>query len=458
MALKIVQLVLAALLITAALSAEARFVVRMVQVAHRHGHRNPIPDDHTVEICGTEYPCGELTGVGIEMLNSLGRFVRQRYNDLSLVEKPLFPSTRYNSSVVYTRSTGIQRTIQSATGFLHGLFPDDYFYPVVYSHNITTDTLLNTDTVPSVFGRRWLEMDKQNEALNPIVDAYLTWPQMQAAAKDAYSESVCNNPDERSTCAYYLYDIAVSFEADGRLSSKPNLQAVLPALKQYTVAWYRYIYDYSHSKELDRIQGAPSQNLAQTMLANINAHKLSPSFKLYEFSTHDTMVAPLAITFGDHSDATMLPPYAITILVELLQDTESPKDWYVRLLRGSPVPADKGSYEFQLSGIEVRCIDAAGNMYVASTGICPLDNFRRMVDYSRPAAANGQCKMAQNQYDNMGCPRTIEAGKSVPKYCWMYRYVCSQSACPDGYILASQDYQCYPGKKTPGMSPLHSFV
>ncbi|KPA81834.1 putative histidine secretory acid phosphatase [Leptomonas pyrrhocoris] len=196
--------------------------------------------------------------------------------------------------------------------------------------------------------------------------------------------------------------------------------------------------------EIDNTQGAASQNLAQTMLANINAHKLSPSFKLYEYSTHDTMLAPLAVTLGDHSELTMRAPYAVTIIVELLQDTESPNDWYVRPVRGSPTRQANGSYVFQLMNLEVHCIDAAGNQYLATTGICPLDGFRRMVDYSRPSVPNGQCTLAQNQYDNMGCPRTVADGKPVQGYCWMYRYVCPQTACPDGNVLGREDLQCYP--------------
>ncbi|KPA81836.1 putative histidine secretory acid phosphatase [Leptomonas pyrrhocoris] len=444
MPLKVTQLLLAVLLVTAALSAEARLVVRMVQVAHRHGARGSTAVEHSVDICGTEYPCGELTGVGIEMLNSVGRFVRARYSNLSLVEEPLIPSTRYNSSVVYTRSTGLQRTIQSATAFLSGLFPDDYFYPVVYSHNYTTDTFLTTDPTPYVFGRRSLEMDLMDAALNPIVDSYLSREQIAAAAKDAYIEDICSDFTQRSNCAYRLYDVATSFEAAGRLSSRTNLVAAMPGLSAYMIGWYRYIYDYNKSVELDRMQGSCAQNLAQTMLANIDAHKLSPSFKLYEFSTHDTMVSPLAMTFGDHNNVTMNPPYATTIIVELLQDTESPNDWYVRPVRGNPTRQANGSYMFVLNDMEVRCIDAAGNQYLATTGICPLDGFRRMVDYSRPSVPNGQCTLTPHQRENMGCPRTVADGKPVPYYCWLYRYVCPQTACPDGYVLGREDLQCYP--------------
>ncbi|CAJ1038753.1 hypothetical protein IOCL1545_000858400, partial [Leishmania shawi] len=126
--------------------------------------------------------------------------------------------------------------------------------------------------------------------------------------------------------------------------------------------------------------------------------------------------------------------------------------WYVRLIRGNPVKAANGIYVFQQSGIEVHCMDSAGNMYVASTGICPLDNFRRMVDYSRPTVEDGNCAMTTTQYSNMGCPRTIADNEPVPLLCEVYRRVCTNKACPPAHILSAADYQCYPTAETQGPS------
>ncbi|KAK7202282.1 histidine secretory acid phosphatase [Novymonas esmeraldas] len=448
MAAKLLRVLVTALLVAAAVSVDARLVVRMVQVAHRHGARGPLMAENTTQICGSLYPCGELTGEGIDMLNTVGQFARSRYNDPAVVESPLFPSTRYNSSVVYTRSTGIQRTIQSATAFLSGLFPDRYFYPVVYSHNITTDTLLNTDPVPFIMARRWLDDAALNAVLNPAVDQYLTWPEMQAAAKDAWIEGMCSDYNSRSDCAAFLHDVATAFEAAGRLDNATNLNAVFPGLKEVNAAWYRYVFGWNDANELDRAQGTAGQNLAQTMLANINAYRLAPSYKMFEYSTHDVMLAPLAVTLGDQGYTTLRPSYGVSIFVELLQDTADASGWYVRLLRGHPEKAADGNYVFQQSGIQVHCIDAAGNMYLATTGICPLDNFRRMIDYSRPNVVDGNCMMTPTQYANMNCPRTIANNRPVPPRCWVYRYVCVNKACPNTYVLSVADYQCYPTADT----------
>ncbi|KAG5489080.1 hypothetical protein JIQ42_00702 [Leishmania sp. Namibia] len=444
----LLRVLVASLLVGATACVDARMVVRMVQVAHRHGARSAIIEGNTTEICGTLYPCGELTGEGVAMVRAIGEFARERYNNPEFVESPLFPFTRYNSSVVYTRSTHTQRTIQSATAFLRGLFSDDYFYPVVYSQNKTTDMLLNTDPVPSVMGRYSLDKPTLYATLNPVVDAHLTWNAIQAAAKDAWIEGLCTDHSARVDCVLNLYDVAAAFEAAGRLDSATKLKAAYPGLIEVNAACYKYVFGWNDMNELDRTQGSASQNLAQTMLANINAHRLWPSYKMYEYSAHDTTVAPLAITFGDQSETTMRPPFAITIFVELLQDTADASGWYVRLIRGSPVKAANDSYVFQQADIRVHCIDEVGNMYVASTGICPLDSFRRMVDYSRPAVADGNCAMTQAQYDSMDCPRTIADDKPVPPHCWTYRFVCRNKACPATYILSTIDYQCYPTAET----------
>ncbi|TPP42968.1 hypothetical protein CGC21_18640 [Leishmania donovani] len=133
-------------------------------------------NDNTTEICGTLYPCGELTGEG--------------------------------------------RTIQSATAFLRGLFQDDYFYP--HRRGAVRD------------GRSWLDNPALYAALNP---------------------------------------------AAGRLDNATNLKAVYPGLMEVNAAWFKYVFSWNHTSKLDLTQGSASQNLAQTMLANINAHLLSPSYK-----------------------------------------------------------------------------------------------------------------------------------------------------------------------------------
>ncbi|KAG5490817.1 hypothetical protein JKF63_00939 [Porcisia hertigi] len=178
---------------------------------------------------------------------------------------------------------------------------------------MTTDTVFNTDPMPSVMSRRWLDNQTLYATPDTVVDAHLTWDAIQAAAKEAWIEGLCMNYDTRSDCVLHLHEVAIAFEASGRRDSAVALKAVCPGLMEVKAAWYGYILGWKDSKKLDLTQGSASQNLAQTILANINAYRLSPSDKLFQYSAHDTKVASLAVTFGDQGDTTMHPHYAATL-------------------------------------------------------------------------------------------------------------------------------------------------
>lgn len=92
------------------------------------------------------------------MLRTVGTFLRNRYNNLSLVEAPFFKSPIYNASLIYSRSTFFQRTVQSAAALLHGIFPSNKtFYPAIFTIAKETDSLLNSDYIPAAFGRRFVD-------------------------------------------------------------------------------------------------------------------------------------------------------------------------------------------------------------------------------------------------------------------------------------------------------------
>ncbi|GET93752.1 histidine secretory acid phosphatase, putative [Leishmania tarentolae] len=272
---KLICVLAGALLVTAAVLADARLVVRMVQVVHRHGVCSTFMDDGTMDLCDTQYPCGELTVEGVKMMRAVGEFSRKRYNNLSLVESPLFPSTLYNSSLVHTRSTGTQRTIQSAAAFLRGLFQDDHFYPVVYSQNQTTDTLLSTDAVPSVVGRSLLDNPALHAALSPVLDEHLSWDAIQSAAKDAWVERLCSDYNARIRCVLNMYDVAAAFDATGLLDNATHLKAVYPALMKVKAAWFKHVFSWSRTNKIDLTQGSASQNLAQVVLESITTPPVS---------------------------------------------------------------------------------------------------------------------------------------------------------------------------------------
>lgn len=419
------------------------YKVIMSQVVHRHGARSPIITENTTEICGTEYPCGYLNEYGQEMMYAVGEYLRSRYNNVTIVDEPFFPFTKYNASLIYTRSTNLERTIQSAASVLAALFPSGKtFFPVIFSHNMTIDFLLNTDPMPPVLLKRHYDNDGLAELLNPVVDATITWEKLQIMADEGYYGGSCVDYAMRWQCAMDMYDIGTSFEAQHKLDDKPTLAAGIPALTRINGIYYEFVMKYNASVPLLREQGAMAQNLAQTLVSNIYAHLISPSYRMYEYSTHDSMVTPLGVTLGDQSFQTFTPQYGTTYIVELLERADSTK--FVRILRGEPHYNETGdSYFFEETGFVQHCIDSQGQMYVAEDNICPLEDFVRMVDYSKPAVQDGYCVVNQTLYDRMKCPLTVDSPEWLSPDCELYRIACPSNSCPDGYILSAADYQCY---------------
>lgn len=429
--------------------------VVLSQVVHEFGVRTPEVSENQAQICGSRGGCGKITNYGEEMLYAMGDHLRDRYNDISIVDDYFFPEGIYDSSLVYSRSTGFQYTLQSAAAFLAGLFPEEsLFYPVIYSANTTTDFLLLSSPHPMAMLKDKYNEDGEAKELNPVSDTYFTFTTLQKISEELYMSSVCTNEAYRGRCAKELYTVAAYMEASGKLTDKPQTAASMEGLEAVSAAWFDYMYNWNAMDVLMKTQGSVAQDLAQQLLANIHAHLVSPSYKMFEYSTHDTMISPLSILFGADDESAYRPQFGESLLVELVQ--RGSDQFLVRVVRGRPDLSDEGDVVFSTETFPLRCVNEAGELYRAENSTCPLDDFIRMVDYSKPAESNGNCVMDRTLYDNMRCPETYLSPEVLTQDCELFRIACPYHSCPTDYILFAGDFQCYPIKSPdpePGPDP-----
>lgn len=416
-------------------AATPEYSLELVQVVHRHGSRSPIVSYNKTEICGLRYPCGILNEEGQTMLVNFGSFLHNRYTNETIISEPFF-SNSYNLSISMSRSTDVLRTLQSADGFLRGLFPNmEAYYPAIHTVESASDMLLRSSTVPEVSARLNHGGEKESELCDPLVDAlFPNIKTLQSVAAEVYSSSFCADPENRTKCAMQLCDIGRAYESLGTLQRFPKLNQHLQDVCTVLACSSSYLFGYDPSNSMDQQRGSFGQPLAQQLLTNIQNHIASPSFKLYEYSAHDTTISPLAVTFGDNSYAMMEPPFASAFIIELLMKD---KKYFVRLLFGHAGTTPQTNFIFGLTDFSMKCMKD-GQLYVAEDNICPLEDFTEFIDSTKGTEPNGFCLVDPQLLKKMECSATIPA-KKLSSECATYRKQCPALACGSGRVATAEN-------------------
>ncbi|KAK7199978.1 membrane-bound acid phosphatase precursor [Novymonas esmeraldas] len=437
---------------TVVASAAPLYKVELVQVVHRHGARSALVDDNHTLICGTEFPCGFLNREGQAMLVNFGKYLHHRYTeDPAVVAERFFPYDSYNLSISYTRSTDVLRTLQSANGLLQGLFPDaPAFFPAIHTVDNAVDVQLHSSMVPVIRARYNYAEQEVRDVCDPVVDSRMSFDQLLAVAAEVHSLDYCADFKLRSRCAERLCDIAHAYESTGQIAAYPHLSQHLEDVCAVTATSSHFYFAFNSTNPVHQKQGAPYYHLSRLLVDNMLAHQDSataPSYKLYEYSAHDTTISPLAALFGDSSLEAMLPPFGTAFIVELLSRTDAPSaaaSYYVRLLRGHPGVTPSSNFTFALSHFDMRCKDTTGATYVAADNVCPFADFKRFVDSTAPTSPMGTCYIDPGLAGRMDCPvDAVGDTRPLSADCLFYRQYCGKYACGTGYYLNAVDYGCY---------------
>ncbi|KAG5478951.1 hypothetical protein CUR178_05532 [Leishmania enriettii] len=123
------------------------------------------------------------------------------------------------------------------------------------------------------------------------------------------------------------------------------LRASLDGLSQVARERFarQYVYDRSDTRCFQ--QGGSGQPILQEFLSIDAAILGSSSYKLYHYSAHDTMLSRIACSLQDTTDDGLLPPFAQTLVLELMQNL-SDSSHHVRVLRGHPGQNLGSDFEF----------------------------------------------------------------------------------------------------------------
>lgn len=408
---------------------DATPVLRMVHLMHRHGARTPIVLENTERFCGIN-PCGELVEEGRAMLMSLGATLQQRYSG--------FLPAQYDPLTILSRSTYIDRTLQSAMGMLWGLFPNaSNFFPVVRSRPLDEDTLL----VPNNAWPAWLVHTHTPSFLSAVSAAIsaeaanlgITSAVMTQIGIETSQPSLC--PDYPMYCLLVAWDVAAYVNAIGTLPTYPTLRTYYNQMRRLQEVYNLAQYAYNASREYDIGMGSQGYIMAKSIIAGFNSSAGGAlRERLVHWSAHDTSLMPLYITMGLRTipPATtsawegFVPDFAETALFEAYEDDVTGAVT-VRAQVGTPEQTP-GAHPYTFRPLPMTCIDATGASYTVTSGAgCPLEDWNRFIETTAPRApGGGVC-----YFDPADQEELCGDASAAPQddNCVMFRRVCPETAC-----------------------------
>lgn len=444
--LRLVRLAITALIILSCLgmATTAMAAERLVftQLLHRHGARYPLAKANASTWCPRDgASCGLLLEEGKGMLVSLGKYLRQRYGAAYFGGSDRYVD-QLDAGRIYTRSTAVPRTLQSADGVLRGMFPDtDAYFPVVNNINKNIDALLYMDAWPAF--ALWTQHGRKTfsyqEELRPLVEYLFPDPKtVLDLAEEAHYQGFCAEQRHGALCLGGVQDIAASLNAQGKLDPAryPNMVRYYGQLGEVRRAMRRLMFRYEPARNpLDVARGS-WQTLPQAYIKAMRdamAGKLG-AMKFIHYSAHDDTTGPFARTIGDPDD---LPPFAKMYLIDFVEEDGK---YYVRGVQGHPEQTP-GDYPYTVTPVQIGGITEDGRTHylLDGTSRMPFEDFVRYVDSSKGTDPLAMCLVEAAVVKGMGCDKL----NAAPSHeCMLYRANCPMTACPTGSVLRYSDYAC----------------
>jgi hypothetical protein len=313
MAPLVCSLLLAVVCLSAVVLADNGLELVQVQVMHRHGAREALVGYNNTIVCGNvgnPYRCGELNEPGKLMLLQLGDLLHTRYTAL------LNFTDSYSQYVAYTRSTDLNRTVQSAAALLKGFFPNSSaYFPIVNTVTFATDLLLLVDAQMS-FHIPALLNEMPGYSLPDSFFTMFTDSELRQMGRESFQEALCVLPSFNQTtiaaCALTVQDVAAAWEATGRLPSAPTMLANFDKLNEMRRIHNTLLFVYDPSNPIMKSRGNLGYNLASTIASKMYQQAgLSPrgflNTRFFHWSAHDTTYMPLASAIGMNNADFMRP-------------------------------------------------------------------------------------------------------------------------------------------------------
>ncbi|KAG1682396.1 Testicular acid phosphatase [Nymphon striatum] len=349
--------------------------LKLSQVVYRHGQRSPslfYPNDPHKKFWADGR--GQLTNVGRMDEYKLGQFLRKRYDNNKFLNKT------FKHSDIYVRSSEVNRVLESAELVLAGLYPP-------YKNNIWNKNLLwqpiavhsvpkKVDYLLEYYGTdcpRFLSEYQKATKVDPLKAFEEKYQSLYK-----YLSTYSGMKEVNQTNAWIVYDDSFN-EMLHNLTPPAWVLNNITQLKEQSTGDFVLLVP---NKELKKLKGGP---LVKEIISNFDKNINNESLvKMYQFSTHDTILAVLMSTLKIFND--ILPPYSSAIIFELFKNKSG----------NASHPEDTHSVKISYRN------DSRVDPFVLSlpgcAQLCPLEKFKSLTKDIIPEDIAKECGLSTPNY------------------------------------------------------------
>ncbi|XP_055300677.1 prostatic acid phosphatase-like isoform X2 [Sitodiplosis mosellana] len=307
---------------------------------------------------------GQLTNLGKQQQYELGKYFRRRY-------AKLLGDGSYSPDKVFTVSSALDRTINSASLVLAGLFPPQqnqvwnqeiFWQPIpVYSIPQSEDYLIKADDVCPLYEK--------------LLKEYENSPEVQAVIERnqelfEYLEKHAGQP---------IRDLEQLKDLHGTFIVEHSMNKTIPDWAQtvFTPGGdFEYLAEYwlkftSGTNQLKRLKSGFLLKEILDRFKNKTVSVLSSNHSLRLYSGHDTTIANMLNSLGLFHPH--IPPYSSSLLFELYKSND---DFYVQLFYRNNLTEDPSPLNIPLCGTK-----------------CPLNRFYDLYNAILPSDFGTECHL-----------------------------------------------------------------
>lgn len=378
------------------------------------------------------------------MLQNLGRYLREQYNET------IQPYSDYDPQKVNSRSTDVDRTIQSADALLRGLYkhlegtPEEV-YPVINTREIERETeLLVWDGWPALV--LWSEAT-HDDFFTMVSDAILR-NVINASALAAVGEEIGLSEEcDPTRPTFFPFQCAIDAEdfyscaiPQGTTASLPVTGRHYPQLVQALETYNAYAMgkfdELTNGGRFLEAVGAFGYPLATSLLSYLAGGGRS----LTHYSGHDISLMPLYNTLGN---TTLLNPrFGAAMIFEswtIAGSGGGSGTAFIVAKIGEPDQAADSNFTYTFQNFSLTCISPSGTQYVSASG-CPIEDLQRYVATRAPQSAMGICYTSTTTQQALNCTPSDPAPPET--YCSYYRGLCLDTCGASGAM--KPDLSCVP--------------